>query len=261
MGKQSPTKDFLSVIGKKIISICLLVPACAGFFCLPVLAQTERPSTEEPDSEYVEKTQRADREESGGLLDFLPFIGGPQKKITPEKLLPSPKPEQSKPVFSKRKMEELQMTAGMWLLSSEFTEPTVRQDRDGRYYRDYVVFAEEYEAEVVRGNSEDTPFVGHIFIKGDYFRTKSHDMADAARSDYKFGYQSLEFRVVFNRMEKWEYSDNPDREPFIYTERWEFHNLQSRIALDFSKRGLLSGPTAASGGDVEPPVPETSAEE
>jgi hypothetical protein len=246
--KRISTVSFLS-----LLVMCLLF--------LPAFTWAQEASSREPDSEYVEKGREPESEEGGGLFDFLPFVGGGQKKIELERLVPTPKPERSKPVFSKRNMEELQATAGVWLLSSEFTEPTVRQDGEGKYYRDYIIFGDEYEAEVVRGDAEDKPFVGHIYIKGDYFKTRSHDTAEDARSDFKFKYQPRDFRVVFNRTEKWEYSDDPNSDPFLFVQRWEFHNLQSRFAVDFSEEGKREKPDAGSADGAAPPEPQTTADE
>jgi hypothetical protein len=242
------------MIMKKATGIFSAVLFIAGLFSLPAFAQTERPESRKLDSEYVEKEKGAERDDEGGLFDFLPFVDSGRKKIQPENLRPSPKPKRSRPLFSKEAMEELQLTARVWLLTSGYTEPTVREDGDGGYYRDYIVFADEYEAEVVRGDAESSPFIGYIYIKGDYFKTKSHPNADAAKADFKFKYQQRDFRVVFHRVEQWEYSDNPNEEPFTFIERWEFQNLQSRFAVDFSADDKPAEPTTP---EEELPSPES----
>jgi hypothetical protein len=224
----------------------------------PVWAQTQESTGRQRDSEYMEKKEESENDDGGGLFDFLPFVDGGPKKIQPENLRPSPKPQRSKPFFSAEDMEELQMTAHMWLLGSEFTEPTVRQDEEGKYYRDYIVFGDEYEAEVVRGDSESSPFIGYIYIKGDYFKTTSHPTPDAAKADFKFKYQPRDFRVVFKRVERWEYSDNPNEEPFGFIERWEFQNLQSRFAVDFSGDDNPERAATPTDDEVQTPEPQTS---
>ncbi|MBI4831065.1 MAG: hypothetical protein HY801_05825, partial [Candidatus Lindowbacteria bacterium] len=200
---------------------------------------------EEPDSEYVDSDAKSEqKEEGGGLFDFLPFVGEPPKKVESEKLTPSPLPRESKPVLSKKKMEELQMAADRWLTTSEYTEPTLRRNSKGEYYRDYIVFANEYKAEVLRGDDDEKPFVGNVYVKGDYFHTKPHFNSAAAQADFQFDYQAREFRLIFDRIEKWDYSQNLDDEPFTFTERWEFRKLQARPVIGISEDAKSSSPDA-----------------
>jgi hypothetical protein len=225
----------------------------------PAAAQTSAPEAKEPVSEYVEGgSESAEEEEGGGLLDFLPFVGGESKEIQLEKLLPSPQPRRTGPELSKESMAELQMTASLWIRGSEFTEPTVRQDKKGRYYRDYVVFADEYEAEIRRGDSHDKPFIGYIYVKGDYFKTESHETPEAAQNDFAFQYQPREFRIIFHRIEKWEYSDELNGGPFVFSERWEFRNLQSRVAVDSLKKEDHAGQFEQETGVTQQPQPSPS---
>jgi hypothetical protein len=213
-----------------------LVAVSISLIPLTTFAQ-ERPSgIREQDSEYVESERTSSNDESGGLFGFLPFLRGqPREGVPSERLVPAPLPEESKPVLSKKKMEQLQAAAERWLLTSEFTEPTLRQNERDRYYRDYIVFSGEYRIEVLRGNAEDKPFFAYIYVKGDYFRTEAHDDPDDAESDFSFEYQPREFRLIFDRVEKWDYSDNADEAPFAFTEQWEFRKFQSRPTVDSSK--------------------------
>ncbi len=201
----------------------------------------------------MEKTD-VKEEQGSGLFDFLPFVSGRAKEIPPEDLAPA-EPKRNKSPLAKRDMEEFQMVAERWLLASEFTEPTVRRDKEGKYYRDYIVFAKEYTMEVVRGDLEHRPFIGYIYAKGDYFRTKSHDAPDDARSDFGFKYQPRNFRLIFDRVEKWEFSDNPNEEPLTFAERWEFRTLQVRGIAEFSEGAWFSGAPVAE-DKVEAPETE-----
>jgi hypothetical protein len=212
----------------------------------------ETNSAGEPDSVYVDEGRRPQQDEGGGLLDFLPFFGRRAKEVEPEKLSPSPRPEKTQPGLSAREMDQLRQAATDWLLTSEFTEPTLRQDEEGEYYRDYTVFADEYDIAVLRGESQEQPFIGRVTIKGDYFRTKPHELMEAAQSDYDFDYQSREFRIIFSRVEKWEYSDDPREEAVVFKEEWAFSAMQSR--LDMSRSGETSLPS------VTPPATDDAAE-
>lgn len=232
-------------------SVVLFIGALAAiaFLCPVASAQDDEEETiprhPAPDSEYFQEDERPKPAERGGFFDFLPFIGDNRTKVEPEKLRPSPLPKKSERVFSPKQMEELRKTAAQWLLASEFTEPTVRRDEKGKHYRDYIVFANEYEIEVLRGDSDDVPFIGHVYVKGDYFTTGPHDEPEEARSDFNFQYKQRDFRLVFERAEKWEYSDNPDEEPFMYREKWEFKKIQSRPTVE------ITDPQASF--DSEPP--------
>ena len=155
--------------------------------------------------------------------------------VESEELKPSPKPQASKPELRKKEVLQLRAIAERWLLTSEFIEPTVRVDADGRYYRDYIVFATEYEARVLRGDTREVPFIGHVHIQGDYFKTRSHETSEAARSNFKFKYETRDFRLIFDRVEKWEYSLEPTAEPFAFVERWEYRTLQSRPSVNLSE--------------------------
>lgn len=231
-----------------VISMTLVVPAA--------LAESKKTTEREPDSEYVEKKPASKRREGGGLFDFLPFVDTRPSRVEPEKLKPSQLPQESKPVLSKQKLEQLQQVAERWLLTTEFAEPTVRRDENDKYYRDYIVFAGEYEAKVIRGGTEQNPFIGHVYVKGDYFKTQSHDTPEAVQNDFKFKYQEREFRVIFDRMEKWEYSDNPDAEPFVFGERWEFRGLQSRPVVELSGEFLSPERTGGEEKKADPSEPE-----
>ena len=222
-------------------------------------AQARKTQEREPDSKYVEKKEDRKRRSGGGLFDFLPFVGGRRTKVAPEDLKPSPTPQESKPALQKKELEQLRGVAERWVLSTEYAEPTTRQDDKGGHYRDYIVFADEYEAKVLRGKSEENPFIGHIYIQGDYFKTASHDSPEAARSDFKFTYQSREFRVVFDRIKKWEYSNEPDDEPFQFVERWEFNGLQSRPTVDMVE--ILSAPEPPAEEMGKAPVPQPDSPE
>ncbi len=222
----------------------------------PATAQARKPTEPEPDSEYVEKKSVPKRSEGGGLFDFLPFVGSRQRSIEPEKLEPSPAPRESRPVLFESELVQLRGVAEKWVLTTEFAEPTVRQEGDGRYYRDYIVFADEYEAKVLRGKTDKVPFIGHIYIKGDYFRTSSHDTGDDARADFKFNYQTREFRVVFDRVEQWEYSEDPAQAPFAFIERWEFRGLQSRPVVTLPANIPSSAPPTPEKERTPPPQPE-----
>ena len=220
---------------RRLVAILVMTLVVVGAFCPFTLAQDEeevgsrRPA---PDSEYFQKDEKPKAAERGGFFDFLPFIGDNRTKVAPENLRPSPLPKKSKRVFSPKQMEELRKTAARWLLASEFTEPTVRRDEKGKHYRDYIVFANEYEIEVLRGDSDDVPFIGHVYVKGDYFTTRPHDGPEEARSDFKFQYKQRDFRLMFERSEKWDYSDNPGEAPFMFREEWEFKKIQSRPVVE-----------------------------
>lgn len=231
-----------------VISMTLVVPSA--------FAESKKTTRREPDSEYVAKERASKRREGGGLFDFLPFVGTRPSRVEPEKLKPSPLPQESKPVLSKQKLAQLRQVAERWLLTTEFAEPTIRRDENDKYYRDYIVFAGEYEAKVMRGGTEQNPFIGHVYVKGDYFKTQPHDTPEAAQNDFKFKYQEREFRVIFDRMEKWEYSDNPDAEPFVFAERWEFRGLQSRPVVELSGEFLLPERTGGEEKKAEPSEPE-----
>ncbi|UCD57406.1 MAG: hypothetical protein JSV16_16645 [Candidatus Hydrogenedentota bacterium] len=231
---------------RRIFLTYLLVTISIGFSPVSAFAKGREADSREPDSEYMEKER--EKKKGSGLFDFLPFVGGRSKEVSPEKLVPSPLPLQSKPVLSKGKLEELGVVADQWLQMSEFTEPTVRRDEGGGYFRDYIVFAGEYRVEVLRGDAEDKPFVGYVYVKGDYFRTRSHGEPADAESDFNFTYRPNEFRLIFDRVERWDYSYDPDEEPFTFTERWEFRRLQSRPIIDISE-GVGISDTGAAGED------------
>lgn len=237
---------------KKLAVISMALALLVGFSSAPVFAQARKTQEREPDSKYVEKEPTRKRSEGGGFFDFLPFVGGRKTKIAPENLKPSPLPQESKPVLEQRELAQLRGVAERWVLGTEYAEPTIRQDENGRHYRDYIVFSDEYEAKVMRGESEENPFIGHIYINGDYFNTKPHDSPEDARTDFKFNYQTREFRVVFNRIEKWEFSDDPNDEPFRFVERWEFGGLQSRPVVDLSE--LIRTPEPPAKEEKKAPV-------
>jgi len=241
---------------RKSAFICLFAIVLLGLCSSRTPAQGRKAPEREPDSEYVEKRDTSKRR--GGLFDFLPFVGSRTRKVEPERLEPSPRPQASKPVLLKGELEQLRGAAEKWVLGSEHTEPTVRQDENGRHYRDYIVFANEYEAKVLRGQSDEVPFIGHIYIKGDYFKTRSHEMPEGARADFKFSYQTREFRVIFDRTEKWEYSDDPAEEPFMFVERWEFQGLQSRPVVNLSHD--LSSPFSSPEEMEKAPPPQPEGE-
>jgi hypothetical protein len=215
---------------KKIVLLALLFSILPGLSCPPVLAQDRQ-----PDSEYIYKEDAPKKSEGGGLFDFLPFRRKSATIVESEELKPSPKPQASKPELRKREVQQLRSIAERWLMTSEFIEPTVRQYPDGRYYRDYIVFANEYEARVLRGNSREVPFIGQVHIEGDYFKTRSHETPEGAKSDFGFKYETRDFRLIFDRVEKWEYSLNPTAEPFAFIERWEYRTLQSRPTVNLSE--------------------------
>lgn len=220
---------------RRLVAIFVVALVVIGVPCPFTLAQDEEEDVSRrpvPDSEYFQKDERPEPAERAGFFDFLPFVGDNRAKVSPEKLRPSPLPKKSERVFSPRQMEELRKTAAQWLLASEFTEPTIRRDEEGKHYRDYIVFANEYEIEVLRGDSDDVPFIGHVYVKGDYFTTRPHDEPEEARSDFKFQYKQSDFRLIFERSEKWDYSDNPDEDPFMFREEWEFKKIQSRPAVE-----------------------------
>lgn len=238
---------------RRIFIIGLLVAALSCLYSISAFAQTRKTDRRPPDSEYVEQEPKAER--GGGLFDFLPFTTRRSKKVQQEDLAPSPLPKESKPVLSDEDMGELRLVADRWLLTSEFTEPTVRQDEHGKFYRDYIVFAGEYRVEVVRGDTEERPFIAYAYVKGDYFKTQSHDERQEAESDFDFKYEPLDFRLIFERVEEWEYSENPNEEPFTFTAEWQFRRLQSRVQIDVPEGTGASEETPAGEGGVEAPEP------
>lgn len=243
--------------------IGLLAAAVITLYLRSAVAETEKnaPKSTEPDSAYVDKGEGKPEEGGGGLLDFIPFFGGRSKKaLPPEQLSPSPLPEASKPVLSKDDLDELREDANEWLTTSEITEPAVRVDENGKYYRDYVIFGSDYKIDVLRGTGKDKPFVANIYVQGDYFKTKTYDDSSQAKADFDFKYQPLEFRVVFERVEKWEYSPSPNDEPFKYTERWEFRKLQSRAKVNLPEQNPAPAQPAEK-SDVTPQAPPQPAEE
>lgn len=235
-----------------IIFLLAAVSLCLSF--VSAFAQTQKADRRPPDSEYVEREPKPERD-GGGLFDFLPFVGRRSKNVPPEDLAPSPLPKESKPVLSNEELGELRLVADRWLLTSDFTQPTVRQDEENRFYRDYIVFAGEYRLEVVRGDTEERPFVAYVYVKGDYFNTDPHDERHVAESDFDFKYEPLEFRLIFERVEEWKYSENPNEEPFTFTEQWQFRRLQSRVKVDLPEGAGASGETPAGEGGVETPEP------
>jgi len=235
---------------KKNIAIGFVLAIALGFTHNSAFAQERKAPQPEPDSVYVEKDDSSQRSDSGGLLDFLPFVRRKSSKVESEVLTPSPLPQESKPVLQKEELDQLRAVAEKWVLTSEYAEPTVRQDENGQFYRDYMVFADEYEAKVLRGRSQEQPFVGHVYIKGDYFKTQSHDTPESAAADFKFKFLTREFRIVFDRIKKWEYSSDPGSEPYVFAERWEFNGLQSRSVVTLSEDLAPSASPA-------PPAPPT----
>ncbi|RJP21805.1 MAG: hypothetical protein C4520_09110 [Candidatus Abyssobacteria bacterium SURF_5] len=201
---------------------------------LPAHAFPQEDGRNEPDSLYLEREDSL-KNESGGLLDFLPFFGNKRNEIRNERLLPSPSPKASKPVLAARELNELKTFAGNWLLTSEITEPAVRKTEDDSYYRDYIVFDDEYTIEVMRGDSPEKPFIGYVYARGDYFQTAPHETAEEARSDFNFKYQPLDFRVIFERIEKWDYSTESQEAPIVFREQWVFQKLQSKAKAETSK--------------------------
>ena len=230
-------KTFIVFFSLAFLACCLQSSA---------LAQERKTPAREPDSEYVEKKEDRKRRSGGGLFDFLPFVGGRRATVAPETLKPSPAPQENKPVLHKEELAQLRGVAERWILSTEYAEPTIRQDDSGKSYRDYIVFADEYEAKVLRGKSEENPFIGHIYIQGDYFKTAPHDSPECARSD-------------FNRIKKWEYSEKPGDEPFRFVERWEFNGLHSRPVVDMSES--LPAPEPPAKEKEKPPVSQPESPE
>lgn len=226
---------------KKVVFTALVLAVMTGLIYSPAFAETAKPETGESEAarEDAVSDGAAGEEKSGGVFDFLPFVGDDGVKVAPETLKPSPKPRKIKPKLEKKEVDQLRGVAERWVLASEYTEPTIRVSDDGEYYRDYIVFANKYEAKVLRGKSADVPFIGQVYINGDYFRTRSHETADEARADFKFKYQIREFRIVFNRIEKWEFSIDSSDEPFVFVERWEFDGIQSRAIRDASEAAPL----------------------
>ena len=222
----------------------LLSFSCAALLLFPLVAsaQNERRTEKEPDSAYIEHEEQ--RPQSGGLFDFLPFIGGSRKQRVPqEKLRPSPKAGENKQVISEDELNELKQVAGQWLLTSGITEPAVRKAEGGNYYRDYIVFDDEYKIEVVKGDSAEKPFIAYVYVQGDYFQTAAHPSREEAETDYDFKYQRLDFRVIFERVEKWDYSLSSAEVPIVFHEEWHFRKLQSKATVNAS--------------ESQPSVPET----
>lgn len=223
--------------------------AVRGFFIVVFLfavvpfrafGETGRDGGQFPDSLYIERDEESTDREGRGLLDFLPFFGDNSRRVPSEDLKPSPLPRESKPVLKKDELEELQAVVNEWILTSDATEPKLRTDQAGRYYRDYVVFEREYRIEVLRGKTEEHPFLAHVYVSGDYFRTKSHYDPAEAQSDFNFNYEKLDFRIIFERVEHWEYSDDSSQEPFVFREEWEFRKTQSRSKVTNSERSQNS---------------------
>jgi hypothetical protein len=242
---------------KVIVFLSLAFLACA--LQSSAFAQARKTQERESDSVYMEKKDDRKRSSGGGFFDFLPFVGGRKAKVAPEDLTPSPPPQESKPVLREKELAQLRIVTEQWILGTEYAEPTIRQGDDGKSYRDYIVFSDEYEAKVLRGEAEEKPFIGHIYIQGDYFRTAPHDSPEKASSDFKFTYQSREFRLVFDRIKKWEYSDKPGDEPFKFVERWEFNGLQSRPVVDMS--AILSKPEPPAKEMEKAPAPQPESPE
>jgi hypothetical protein len=232
----------------------LVSVACAALLFLPliVFAENERRVEKEPNSAYVEHEEQAPQ--SGGLLDFLPFFGGSRKQRVPqEKLVPSPNAGEGKKVISEDDLTELKQVAGHWLLTSEITEPAVRKTEEESYYRDYIVFDDEYKIEVLRGDSAGNPFIAYVYVQGDYFQTAMHPSREEAEADYDFKYQRLDFRVVFERVEKWDYSLNSAEVPIVFREEWHFRKLQSKANVNASE----SQPSVAETGSLPAESGET----
>jgi hypothetical protein len=200
--------------------------------------------------------EEAPRESGGGLLDFLPFFGGAQRPQAPdEPLLPS-LPPTDKTIVPEEDLSDLKMVTGHWLLTSEITEPAARKSEDGRYYRDYIVFDDEYRIEVVKGDSPETPFLARVYVRGDYFHTAAHESAESAQSDYNFQYEPLDFRVLFERVERWDYSTGSEEEPIVFREQWVFRKLQSKAKGDVSQTPAVTPAAAKPTDSVEEFLPE-----
>ena len=243
---------------KRITVISLSLAILLGLSHSSLIAQERKTPEREPDSAYVEKSDDARRSEGGGLLDFLPFVRRKPTKIEAENLKPSPLPQESKPVLQRKELDQLRAVAEQWVLNTEYAEPTVREEEKGRFYRDYMVFADEYEAKVLRGRSEEKPFIGHVYIKGDYFQTQTHDNSESAAADFKFDFHTREFRVIFDRIKKWEYAVDPGAEPFTFVERWEFNGLQSRPVVNLPKD--LTQPKPPQKEEDQTPAPQPKGE-
>jgi hypothetical protein len=237
---------------KKITVISVSLVILLGVSHFSVVAEERKTPEREPDSAYVEKSDAPRK--SGGLFDFLPFTRRKSTKIEPENLEPSPLPQESKPVLQQKELDQLRTVAEQWVLGTEYAEPTVREDKEGRYYRDYIVFADEYEAKVLRGQSEERPFIGHVYIRGDYFLTRAHDKPEDAAADFKFDFQTREFRIIFDRIKKWEYAADLGAEPFTFVERWVFRGLQSRPVVSLPED--LSQPKPPQKEEAQPPAPQ-----
>lgn len=236
--------------------------ACFWFFLgaligypLNIFAETEESPPREPDSVYVEQEERAE-DSGGGLLDFLPFFGeGKQPQASDEALEPSP-PPRDKTNVPEEDLSELKMVTGHWLLTSEITEPSVRKTEDGRYYRDYIVFDDEYKIEVVRGDSPEKPYIARVYVRGDYFHTAPHESAERAQSDYDFQYEPLNFRVLFERIEKWDYSAGSEENPIVFREQWVFRKLQSQAKTDISQTPSVAPAPAETTRSAEELMPD-----
>lgn len=218
--------------------------------------QTKESGTRTSDSVYVDTGEKPS-DEGGGLLDLLPFVGSRSKKVSEEKLTPSPPPAESKPVLSEDDLNELKAVAQHWLRTSAITDPSVRKAENGKYFRDYIVFGDEYTIDVLRGTGPETPFVAHVRVKGDYFQTQMHDTPEEAKLDYEFNYRPLEFRVIFRRVEKWDYSVNTEEPPFVFRENWVFEKLQSRVNVETS----TASPPPESGGASDTTSEEANVKE
>ncbi len=181
-------------------------------------------------SVYVDSQDEEGSATGGGILDFLPFIGNHSNKVPKEDLAPSP-PEK-KPALSEEELNQLKAVVSHWLITSEITEPAVRNTEDGRYYRNYIVFSEEYRIDVLRGESPEKPFVANVYVRGDHFRTAPHETTEEAQSDRDFAFEPLEFRIIFEKVEKWDYSSALDEPPFVFREEWQFRKLQSKVNLE-----------------------------
>ncbi|RJP64092.1 MAG: hypothetical protein C4532_19930 [Candidatus Abyssobacteria bacterium SURF_17] len=228
-----------------------LSPICA-------FAESRQGAQPKPDSVYMEQEQGSDDEQGGGLFGFLPFVGDRRKNVPAEELAPSPLPQESKPVLSDKDLGQLRMAADEWLLTSEFTQPKLREDAEGRYYRDYIVFSDEYRVEVLRGDTQERPFLAYVYVGGDYFRTRPSDEPSKAAADFSFDYEPLEFKVVFERVEEWAYSENPNDEPIRFKETWEFRKLQSRLKIDLPEKtgGVTTVPEKDEQTEAQPPANE-----
>jgi hypothetical protein len=242
----------------KMKKIALVLPALISVMLFPagVFSQTEDHHGNVPNSAYLDNEDET-KGESGGLLDMLPFFGNKKKEVPAENLAPAPA-RQNKPALPEEDINELRMMVGNWLVSSEITEPAVRKADDGKYYRDYIVFNDEYRIDVLRGDSSEKPFMAHIFVEGDHFQTAMHDTSEEAKLDRNFSYKHLDFRVIFERVEKWDYSVSTEEAPIIFREQWVFKKLQSKVKAEAPS---MAAPQKADTSQTPPaaPEPDTSA--